>query len=73
MVTGAFSQNMGNLFSELKLVTDNLSLWEATESYVVQCVFYSIIIKLLMIQTKGLEALSIWVESSSVLVRDWEI
>ena len=73
MVTGAFSQNMGNLFSELKLVTDNLSLWETAESYVVQSVFYSIIIKLLMIQTKGREALSIWVESSSVSVRDWEI
>ena len=25
MTTGAFSQNLGKLFSELKLVTDNLS------------------------------------------------
>ena len=26
MMTGAFSQNVGKLFSELKLVTDNLHL-----------------------------------------------
>ena len=26
MTTGAFSRNVGKLFSELKLVTDNLSL-----------------------------------------------
>ena len=26
MMTGAFSQNVSKLFSELKLVTDNLSL-----------------------------------------------
>ena len=37
MMTGAFSRNVGKLFSELKLVTDNfLSIyvaanWEATE------------------------------------------
>ena len=39
MVTGAFSQNVGKLFSELKLVTDNLLFiymyvaanWEAIE------------------------------------------
>ena len=37
MMTGAFSQNVGKLFSELKLVTDNLlsiyaaANWEATE------------------------------------------
>ena len=40
MMTGAFSQNVGKLFSELKLVTDNLlsiyaaANWEATERYV---------------------------------------
>ena len=39
MTTGAFSWNIGKLFSELKLVTDNLLFiyaeanWEATESY----------------------------------------
>ena len=27
MTTGAFSRNIGKLFSELKLVTDNLSLY----------------------------------------------
>ena len=27
MMTGAFSQNVGKLFSELKLVTDNFSLF----------------------------------------------
>ena len=38
MTTGAFSWNVGKLFSELKLVTDNLLFiyaeanWEATES-----------------------------------------
>ena len=38
MTTGTFSQNVGKLFSELKLVTDNLLFiyaeanWEATES-----------------------------------------
>ena len=38
MTTGAFSQNVGKLFSKLKLVTDNLlyiyaaANWEATES-----------------------------------------
>ena len=36
-IAGAFSQNVGNLLSKLKLVTDNLSIyaaanWEATES-----------------------------------------
>ena len=37
MKTGAFSRNVGELFSELKLVTDNLlsiyaaANWEATE------------------------------------------
>ena len=39
MTTGAFSQNVGKLFSELRLVTDNLLFinaeanWEATESH----------------------------------------
>ena len=39
MTTGAFSQNVGKLFSKLKLVTDNLLFiyaeanWEATENY----------------------------------------
>ena len=39
MMTGAFSQNVGKLFSELKLVTDNLlsiyaaANWEATERF----------------------------------------
>ena len=38
MTTAAFSQNVGKLFSSLKLVTDNLLFiyaeanWEATES-----------------------------------------
>ena len=36
MTTGAFSQNVGELFSELKLVTDIFiyaeANWEATES-----------------------------------------
>ena len=37
MTTGAFSQNTGKLFSKLKLVTDNFSLyaaanWEAIEN-----------------------------------------
>ena len=36
MMIGTFSQNIGKLFSELKLVTHNLSIyevanWEATE------------------------------------------
>ena len=30
MTTGAFSQNVSKLFSELKLVTDNLSLYVST-------------------------------------------
>ena len=29
MMTGAFSQNISKLFSELKLVTDNLSIYAA--------------------------------------------
>ena len=39
MTTGAFSWNVGKLFSELKLVTDNLLFiyaeanWEATERH----------------------------------------
>ena len=38
MTTGAFSRNVGKLFSDLKLVTDNLLFiyaeanWEATKS-----------------------------------------
>ena len=34
MMTGAFSRNIGKLFSKLKLVTDNLPTnWEATETW----------------------------------------
>ena len=38
MTTEAFSRDVGNLFSELKLVTDNLSIyaaanWEALDTY----------------------------------------
>ena len=45
MTTGTFSQNVGKLFSELKLVPDNVLLiyaeanWEATESIVQDKVF----------------------------------
>ena len=45
MTTGTFSQNVGKLFSELKLVPDNTLLiyaeanWEATESIVQDKVF----------------------------------
>ena len=31
MTNGAFSRNVGNLFSELKVVTDNLLVEETTE------------------------------------------
>ena len=34
VVTGAFSQNVSKLFSELKLVTDNLSLKKGTVTQV---------------------------------------
>ena len=39
MTTGAFSQNVGKLFSKLKVVTDNFFIyaeadWETTESFI---------------------------------------
>ena len=42
MTTGAFSRNVGKLFSKLKLVTDNLFIyaeanWEATEKLSIHC------------------------------------
>ena len=46
MTTGAFSQNIGNLISKLKLVTDSLLFiyaeanWEATERKIMSIVTY---------------------------------
>jgi len=37
MMTGAFSRNIGKLFSELKLVTDNLPLFFIQADLVVNC------------------------------------
>ena len=42
MTTGAFSRNVGKLFSKLKLVTDNLFIYaeangEATEKLSIHC------------------------------------
>ena len=39
MMTGAFSRNVGKLFSELKLVTDNLLLHSFAESLGMRLVF----------------------------------
>ena len=38
MMTGAFSQNVGKLFSELKLVTDNLLFIYAEANCVSMCI-----------------------------------
>ena len=40
MMTGAFSQNVGKLFSELKLVTDNLFMQKPTENRLIAKLHY---------------------------------